>query len=124
MALDEHDGSSARPRLVRAYALTSGRTTPAVHLPLEATIELRPSAQKRSWPAGDMPSMIIELCRTPQSVAEISARLSIPLGVARVLVGDLVAEGHVATRATMSDSTTDAERRDLIERTLSGLRAL
>jgi Protein of unknown function (DUF742) len=123
MASDEHDGA-AGPRLVRPYALTSGRTTSAVDLPIEATVELQPAARDKTWPPGEMPSKIIELCETSQSVAEVSARLSIPLGVTRVLIGDLISEGHLRTRATMSESTTASERRDLIERTLSGLRAL
>ena len=38
---------------------------------------------------------IIQLCRTPHSIAEISAKLELPLGVARVLVGDLVAEDRL-----------------------------
>lgn len=112
------------PNLVRPYALTSGRTQAAVELPIEATLALQPSAREKSWPAGDMASKIIELCSTPQSVAEVSAKLRVPLGVARVLIGDLVTAGHLRTQTTMSESTTTAERRDLIERTLSGLRAL
>ena len=57
-------------------------------------------------------------------MAEVSAKLHIPLGVARVLLGDLVTAGHLKTRTTISENTTSDERRELIERTLSGLRAL
>jgi len=71
-----------------------------------------------------MSGRIIELCATSQSVAEVSAKLHIPLGVARVLLGDLITAGHLKTRATISEDTTTDERRELIERTLSGLRAL
>ena len=42
----------------------------------------------------------------------------------RVLLGDLITAGHLKTRATISENTTTDERRELIERTLSGLRAL
>lgn len=123
MATDEPEGSRG-PSLVRPYALTSGRTETVVDLPIEATLELLPSARERKWPAGEMPSKIVALCETPLSVAEVSAKLSIPLGVTRVLIGDLVSAGHLRTRATMSESASSSERRDLIERTLSGLRAL
>ena len=41
---------------------------------------------------------IIEICQTPTSVAELSARLTVPVGVVRVLIGDLVDAGMV-TRA-------------------------
>ena len=60
----------------------------------------------------------------PVPVAEIAAHLSLPLGVARVLVGDLVTQGYLRVHTTLGDSTTDDERRELIGRTLRGLRAL
>ena len=123
MATDGRD-ESAGPRLVRPYALTSGRTESVVDLPIEATLEVLPSGRTATWPEGDLSGRIIELCGASQSVAEVSAKLHIPLGVARVLIGDLVTAGHLKTRATISDNTTSDERRELIERTLSGLRAL
>ena len=123
MAPDARD-ESAGPRLVRPYALTSGRTESVVDLPIEATLEVLPSGREKTWPEGDLSGRIIELCGSSQSVAEVSARLSIPLGVALVLIGDLVSAGHLRTRATISENTTTDERRELIERTLSGLRAL
>jgi hypothetical protein len=66
----------------------------------------------------------VQLCAERPSVAEISARLDLPLGVARVLVGDLVTSGHLRVRATLDDHSTLEERRDLIGRTLRGLRAI
>jgi hypothetical protein len=123
MAPDAHE-QTAGPRLVRPYALTSGRTESVVDLPIEATLEVLPSGREKAWPEGDVSGRIIELCGTSQSVAEVSAKLHIPLGVARVLLGDLITAGHMRTRATISENTTTDERRALIERTLSGLRAL
>ena len=49
--------------------------------------------------------------------------MAVPLGVAKVLVADLVAEGLVVVQDTLSDDATVDERRELIERVLSGLRA-
>jgi hypothetical protein len=95
-----------------------------VDLPIEATFEVLPSARSATWPEGDPSGRIIELCAAFPSVAEISAKVHVPLGVARVLLGDLVSAGHLKTRATISGNTTADERRALIERTLSGLRAL
>lgn len=123
MAPDARE-ETAGPRLVRPYALTSGRTESVVDLPIEATLEVLKSAHTADWPEGDLSGRIIELCAAANSVAEVSAKLHIPLGVARVLIGDLVSAGHVKTRATISENTTTDERRELIERTLSGLRAL
>ncbi|BAW04065.1 conserved hypothetical protein [Nocardia seriolae] len=66
----------------------------------------------------------MELCRESPSVAEVAARLGIPLGVARVLVADLIDAGHVRVSATLKDDSSDDERRELIERVLSGLRRI
>jgi hypothetical protein len=66
---------------------------------------------------------ILGLCARPRSVAELAAHLSVPLGVAKVLVADLVAEGLVTVQATLTEESTVDERRELIERVLSGLRA-
>ncbi len=63
------------------------------------------------------------LCVEPSSIAEIAAHMSVPLGVAKVLVADLLSEGMVLVEATLDDDTTLDERRELIERVLSGLRA-
>jgi hypothetical protein len=123
MAPDAREESTG-PRLVRPYALTSGRTESVVDLPIEATLEVQPSGRSATWPEGHMSGRIIELCSASQSVAEVSAKLHVPLGVARVLIGDLISAGHLKTRKTISENTTSDERRELIERTLSGLRAL
>jgi Protein of unknown function (DUF742) len=64
---------------------------------------------------------IVDLCQVPVSVAEIAARLMFPLGVARVLVGDLVAVGAVAVDLGVPDAADDVA---LLERLLDGIRAL
>jgi hypothetical protein len=48
----------------------------------------------------------------------------VPLGVARVLVGDLLGSGMVTVRETLSPDATWDERHDLLERVLSGLHSL
>jgi hypothetical protein len=121
--VDEPD-PAARHSLVRPYTLTAGRTDSRVHLPLEAPIETVGSARPPRWPAGDVRGDILALCAQRPSVAEIAARLSVPLGVARVLVGDLVAQGYLGVHATLDESASSDERRELIGRTLRGLRAL
>lgn len=112
------------PSLVRPYTLTAGRTDSQVQLPLEAAVGAVTSAQPPTWPAGDVRSQILTLCGGRPSVAEIAAHLSLPLGVARVLVGDLVVQGYVQVHATLGEAATADERRELIGRTLRGLRAL
>ena len=84
-------------------------------------------ATLRRLPAGDDSTLspaarqILDACDT-RSVAEVSAMVSMPLGVVRVLLSDLVEQGLVQVQATLTDSSSIDERIELIERTLSGLR--
>ncbi len=82
------------------------------------------SSGELDWAPGDVRTVIVELCRARPSIAEISSYANLPIGVTRVLVGDLVESGHLRVNATLTDGSTVAERRRLIERTLDGLRAL
>ena len=60
-----------------------------------------------------------------QSLAEIAARMQLPLGVARVLIADMAADGLVAVyEPTMLEDSDDAVGTELLERVLSGLRRL
>jgi hypothetical protein len=110
--------------LARPYSWVDGRTTPAVTLPMEARVRttqagrvLPPRRASPQWIVGD-------LCRSPRSVAEVAAHLGVPLGVARVLVADLLSAGLVVLQATVTEDTGVAQRRELIERVLSGLHAI
>ena len=113
----------AEASLVRPYILTAGRTSPRVDLPLEAPVESVAGPDPHR-PVNDVSAKILHLATDGPSVAEIAARLSIPLGVARVLIGDLVVQGYLRVHATLSDAATTDERRELMGRTLRGLRAL
>ena len=122
--MDFPERSKPEPDLVRPYTLTSGRTDTTVDLPVEAPIQTLQSALSHHWPSGDVRGRICQLCIGSPSVAEISANLDLPLGVARVLVGDLVVSGYLRVQTTLTDRSSADERRDLIGRTLRGLRAL
>ncbi len=110
--------------MVRPYTLTAGRTQTNVDLPLEAPVEALRAGLAHRWPPNDVRDGIIRLCIKSPSVAEISARLDLPVGVARVLVGDLVMSGYLQVHRTLTERSTSDERRELIGRTLRGLRAL
>lgn len=111
--------------IVRPYALTSGRTQASVHLPVEAIVEQLPRARQREWTSHDQLGRIVEACEHRTSVAEIAASVNLPLGVVRVLIGDLIEQGYLHTAAqTLDDSSSMSERKELIERTLRGLRAI
>jgi Protein of unknown function (DUF742) len=110
--------------LVRPYTLTAGRTDTDVDLPLEAPVQTLPAAGAHQWPASDVRGEIVALGVQRPSVAEIAARLNLPVGVARVLIGDLVTSGYLQVHRTLTDRSTRDERHELIGRTLRGLKAL
>ncbi|HTX98316.1 MAG TPA: DUF742 domain-containing protein [Mycobacterium sp.] len=116
--------TSREANLVRPYTLTAGRTDTAVDLPLEAPIQTLQAGLAHQWPPNDERGKIIQLCVASPSVAEIAAGLDLPLGVTRVLVGDLVLSGYLRVHRTLSERSTRDERHELIGRTLRGLRAL
>ena len=114
-----------KPSLVRPYMLTAGRTDADVELPLEVPVQaVATTAKSPRWPKNDVRGQILSCCVRSRSVAEIAAQLSLPLGATRYLVGDLVTQGYLRVNATPGDSMSIEERRELLTRTLRGLRAL
>ncbi|MFI5052970.1 MAG: DUF742 domain-containing protein [Acidimicrobiia bacterium] len=112
-----------RRTVVRPYMLTRGRTSSSLgvfelHAPVLALIG--PEQLGRTATPEDR--FIVELCQTPMSVAELSARLGAPVGVVRVLVGDLV-DAHMVQVRQMEDRSEHRDVR-LLERLLEGIRAL
>jgi hypothetical protein len=117
------NGENPQDALVRPYMLTRGRTSSSLgvfelHAPALALIT--PDQLPRNASPEDR--RIVELCQTPMSVAELAARLPAPVGVVRVLVGDLV----VGRMLHVRQSDDRAEHRDvrLLERLLEGIRAI
>jgi Protein of unknown function (DUF742) len=115
--------------LVRPYAVTRGRTRPRLEIALEALVETTArgrSAGNAKGGQGRELQYITALCDgRVQSLAEIAARMQLPLGVARVLIADMAADGLVAVyEPTSLEDTNDAVGTELLERVLSGLRRL
>ncbi|MEU8620984.1 DUF742 domain-containing protein [Streptomyces sp. NPDC048623] len=110
--------------LVRPYAMTGGRTRPRYQLAIEALVSTTADPARLQ---GQLPEhqRICRLCFEIKSVAEISALLSIPLGVARILVADLAEAGLVAIHQPGGDEAAGGQPDvTLLERVLSGLRKL
>lgn len=118
------DAAVAPGPMVRPYAMTGGRTrSKGAELALETMVATTPLGRAQGATLAWERRAIVELCATPLSVAEVSAHLDVPLGVARVLVGDLAAEGMLSVHG----GAAAARGRDdlpLLERVLQGLRAL
>jgi hypothetical protein len=112
---------------VRPYALTRGRTRHAssASLPLEALVQAvaRPAVS-------DTPEQrrILELCADQfESVAEIGAHLKLPVGVVRIVVGDLLESGQVRVHGLTSPSSpnsTSSISLSVLESVLDGISSL
>ncbi|MBL1108206.1 DUF742 domain-containing protein [Streptomyces sp. 5-8] len=116
--------SASNNPLVRPYAMTGGRTRPRYQLAIEALVHTTAAPHQMQ---GQLPEhqRICNLCREIKSVAEISALLTIPLGVARILVADLAEAGLVAIHQPGGDENAGGQPDvTLLERVLSGLRKL
>ncbi|NED16331.1 DUF742 domain-containing protein [Streptomyces sp. SID9124] len=113
--------------VVRPYAMTRGRTGSGSRHRLDLIAIVVPE------PAADDPDRdqllapehveILELCDAlPQSIAELASSLDLPVGVVRVLVGDLVDEELVhVTRPVPPAELPDV---NILREVINGLRAL
>jgi hypothetical protein len=111
------DADAADELMVRPFLLTGGRTRP-----LRDDLRVESLIQSQG---GVLPGSlrfearrIYEMCRLPSSVAEIAAALGVPLGVTRVLVCDLIADGYATL--VVNERPTVA----MLERILDRVRAL
>lgn len=122
------DREESTGALVRPYTVTRGRTRPKLDIALEALVEttVRGRSVGVGKGGGREHQYIAALCDSRlQSLAEIAARLQLPLGVARVIIADMASDGLVAVyEPTSLDDTDDAVGTELLERVLSGLRRL
>jgi len=122
--LYDEEAAVEEARVVRPYALTRGRTRPGrSDLPLEALVRMVPGATD---PVGTAERRrILDLTREQiLSVAELSAHLSLPLGVVRVLVGDLADEGLVVVHTGSPTAAPPAANLKVLESVLDGISAL
>lgn len=110
---------------LRPFVLTSGRVSSGDReISLETQVTSNYDAATAHYATAGLPSelrAIITLCDMPMSVAEISARLRLHLGVTRILVGDLRAAGHLEIH---HQDVTENHSPDVILRVIRGLRAI
>ncbi|WP_055489548.1 DUF742 domain-containing protein [Streptomyces sp. TP-A0356] len=114
--------------LVRPYAMTGGRTRPGptgVRFDLIALVSLDAGAPNvdDDTSLGPEHRALIELCRIEtQSVAELAAGADLPVGVVRVLLGDLLELGCVSVNRPVPPAQLPDER--ILREVIEGLRAL
>lgn len=121
---EPHDpGPDTSSGLVRPYFRTRGRTKPSYDLAIEALVST--SERGRMLDGARVPEhrSICDLCLDTRSVAEVAAMLRLPLGVVRVLVGDVAGLGLVLVH-TASTGVGDRPSIEFMERVLSGLRRI
>jgi Protein of unknown function (DUF742) len=80
---------------VRPFVITGGRTRAA-----DTSLRMETMVQTVGKPRDDLnfeKARIVDECYEPISIAEIAAGIGVPLGVAMVIVGDLVDDGCLET---------------------------
>ncbi|MGF7238052.1 MAG: DUF742 domain-containing protein [Frankia sp.] len=125
------------PTLVRPFAITGGRVLPPGRgLDIAALLFTTDRGRRALHDLDNEDRDIALLCRDLQSIAEVSARLRLPLGVVRVLVGDLAERGVLSIQPPIAPPSehslserfpsehSPSVNTDLLERLLSGLRRL
>ena len=112
-------------RVVPVYAVTGGRTraNEGPDMPVEALV----TTTEAGVFAMDLQleyRMTVELAAMPVSIVEIGAFLGVPVGVARVLVSDLVNAKYLVVHLPPEPTTADGSLApEILERLLEGLRA-
>lgn len=123
--LADNGGPTRRQRLTRPYTITGGRTTPSDDsLAIESLVEMTWRGYEVRARLPFEKGAILGLTEETLSVAEVAAHLEVPLGVARVLVGDLADEGFVVIHPPGGVREDGSQDPEFLERVLSGLKKL
>jgi hypothetical protein len=127
--MTSHDGHGERwfdreaGPVVRPYAVTKGRTLSASSAAfglidvVVATGE-RPPEYFRPGPEH---RRILGICRRPVPVVDLTSEIDLPLGVVRVLLGDLTGEGLLRVVSAQRQPVPDQR---LLRMVLDGLQSL
>lgn len=115
--------------VVRPYAMTRGRTSHATEAKLDLIALVVSEQDSGEAAAVDDHTLspehldIVERCQQQAtSVAELAADLDLPIGVVRVLVGDLLVGAHVYIHKPVPPAELPDE--SILRDVIDGLRAL
>ncbi|ANY09210.1 DUF742 domain-containing protein [Pseudonocardia sp. HH130630-07] len=114
-------GPVGRTVTARPYVLTGGRTRVRRELRIETLVSVRPGPGP-ARPESRERAAVLALCARARSVSEVAALAGVPLGVARVLIDDLAAEGRLTVHGV--SSAEDGPSLELMDRVLAGLRRI
>lgn len=116
--LDEEAGPIVRP-----YALTGGRTrSSGDDFDLIALVTATDGQVKNDSGVGPEQRRILAITREPMSVADIASEIDLPLGVVRVLLGDLHDHELISVRPPAQVAPLPSAH--ILKEVINGLRAL
>jgi hypothetical protein len=116
--LDEEAGPVVRP-----YALTRGRTRPSgERLDLIAIITAVRGVRTDMVGLDPEHRSLLRRCRLPMSVADLAADLDLPVGVIRILLGDLRERSLISVHNPIPPARLPDPR--ILQEVVDGLRRL
>jgi hypothetical protein len=127
--MTSHDGYGERwldqdaGPVVRPYAVTRGRTLPngGVSFGLIDVVVATSGRPSEHFRPGPEHRRIHAVCRRPTSVVDLTSEIDLPLGVVRVLLGDLTSEGMLRVLSAQREPVPDQR---LLRMVLDGLESL
>jgi hypothetical protein len=109
--------------VVRPYTVTGGRVRPSSSFDLVAFVVAAPLEHaEHLLHLQPEHRAILTVAQDPVSVAELASELDLALGVVRVLLGDLVAEGLLSAHEPPAPAEIPDD--DILKAVVNGLRAL
>jgi hypothetical protein len=110
--------------LIRPYSVTRGRTTSNWRdldmITLVVAARWDASVERMGHEYAD----VVRLCGNPVSIAEVSAGMSLPIAVTKILIGDLIESGYLIFRQPPTRGTNKTPDLKLLQAVLDGVRKL
>ena len=109
--------------VVRLYALTNGRTQPngGASFGLIDVVVATGEPPSEHFRPGPEHRRILRVCRRPVPIVDLTSEIDLPIGVVRVLLGDLTAEGLLRVVSSQRQPVPDES---LLRMVLDGLESL
>ena len=121
MSQEEAWYDDAAGPLVRPYAVTGGRTDSGRYDLDLITLVVSIDPDAHAGLVGPEHADVLRVCTYPSSVAEVAAKLDLPVGVAKVLISDLIDRNYIIFRSSWQPVTPDL---DMMQKVLNGIRNL
>jgi hypothetical protein len=116
--LDQEAGPVVRP-----YTMTGGRVDASARgLDMLTYVEAVPAGGAGLTHLQPEHRAILAFAATPASIVDIAARLKLPIGVTRVLIGDLLQQHLLSTLDP--EAATDPGNQRILQAVIDGLQAL